>query len=116
MPFRWRVNRYLDWDGPWGWCHIEIHNLLCELVPKLHDYETMTWSEVEGPQCHFVSVDGLCGKAQRRLEELRHEVDMLFSVRITGKARVWGIREVSTLHVLWWDPEHTVYPSKKKGT
>jgi hypothetical protein len=44
----------------------------------------------------------------------RDEQARLFSLRITGKMRLWGIRDIETLRVLWWDPQHSVCPPLKK--
>lgn len=87
-------------------------------MPKLHNYESMTWAEVEGPSgSHSVDFDQLCAQAQARLAEIgRGELESLFSVRITGEQRVWGIKDVAILRIIWWDPEHSVCPSQKKHT
>ena len=44
------------------------------------------------------------------------ELESLFSVRITGERRVWGIKDVAILRVLWWDLDHSVYPVEKSHT
>jgi hypothetical protein len=115
--FRWRVRR-ADWDGQWGWHTADARVILLEVVSKLHDYETMKWAEIEGDRNHFVALDHICGDAQRRLRELglEDEVEALFSLHLTGPKRVWGIRDGAVLHVLWWDPDHTVCPSIKRNT
>jgi hypothetical protein len=115
--FCWRLGE-IDWDGPWGWEKVELSELIRVVIPKLHDYESMTWAEVEGPSgSHAVGLDQVCSQAQTRLEELgKGELETLFSVRITGERRVWGVKDVAILRVLWWDPNHSVCPSIKKHT
>jgi hypothetical protein len=78
--------------------------------------ESMTWGEVEGKTgSRFVEVTAIEGDAQRRLVEIgKDEQARLFSLRITGRIRLWGIRDIAILRVLWWDPEHSVCPSLKK--
>ncbi len=44
------------------------------------------------------------------------ETDALVSLRLGAKKRIWGVLEGSVLYVLWWDPHHEVYPSKKRHT
>jgi hypothetical protein len=80
--------------------------------------ESMTWGQVEGATgSHFVEVDAIVPDAQRRLEEIgKDEQGRLFSLRITGEMRLWGIRDIAILRLLWWDPEHQVCPSHKKHT
>lgn len=115
MPFRWRVNQ-LDWDGAWGWADIPSEVLLREIVPKLHDYETQKWGEIEGDRNHFVSLVDCIKGARDRLVEIGREEDSLFSLHLTGQKRIWGVRDVALFRVLWWDPEHQVCPSLKKHT
>ena len=33
-----------------------------------------------------------------------------------GKQRLWGFLRAGVFHVLWWDPEHQIYPSWEKHT
>ena len=42
--------------------------------------------------------------------------ETLISLRLKGRQRVWGIRILSVLNLLWWDPEHEVFHSEKKHT
>jgi hypothetical protein len=45
------------------------------------------------------------------------DVDELFSLRMGGaKKRIYGIRDRGTLQVIWWDPEHEIYPTEPKNT
>jgi hypothetical protein len=115
--FCWRVEE-LDWEGQWGWSQASRDEILRTIVPKLHNYESMTWAQVEGPSgSHSVEFDQLCPEAQARLTEIgRGELENLFSVRITGEQRVWGIKDVAILRLIWWDPSHSVCPSEKKHT
>ena len=117
FPFCWRMND-VDWDGPWGWQKVTTVELIRTIIPKLHDYETMTWAQVDGPSgSHFVDFEQLCSEAQRRLSEIgKTEQAQLFSLRMTGPKRIWGIRDVKILRLLWWDPEHSVCPSMLKNT
>ena len=115
MSFQWRVDE-IDFDGPYCWSEVDI-KLFVDLVNKLHHFETMKWSEIEGGKNHFVDTDGVCKDAQDRLSEInKAHIDRLFSLRITGAKRIWGYRDVATLKVLWWDPEHSVCPSLLKHT
>ena len=51
-----------------------------------------------------------------RAKELDEYSDAIFSFALQNKLRVIGIREDEHFHVLWYDPEHEVCPSKKKKT
>lgn len=115
--FCWRLSD-IDFEGPFGWDKAEVRQILSEIVPKLHDYESMTWGEMDGASgSHSVSVGQICEDAKERLVRIgRDEQGQLFSLRITGERRVWGVKDIAILRVLWWDPEHAVCPSQKKHT
>jgi hypothetical protein len=36
----------------------------------------------------------------------------MFRFRLGGKARLWGFRSERIFHVVWWDPDHRVYPTE----
>ena len=64
---------------------------------------------------HHVSVSVLSDRARKRLKDLNLEdMEELFSLRLSGKERIWGILTQGVLEVLWWDPAHEVCPSSKK--
>jgi hypothetical protein len=115
--FRWTLDS-VDRDGPYSILKCNVEHLLFILVSKLQSFGTMSWAEVEGKTgSHFVSVEAFSSNAQNRLSALNQEdIDSLFSLRITGKERLWGIRDRAMLKLIWWDPEHEVCPSTKKHT
>ena len=52
-------------------------------------------------------------EAAKRLTGLNLDsYDVLFSLTITGKQRVWGImiEETDTFQLLWYDSQHEIYP------
>ncbi len=113
--FEWSVEQ-IDFEGRWGWSEIKIKLFVKTILKKLKHYETMAWSEVEGSKSHFVPVNQINKSARERLRNRHLFVEQLFSLRITGKKRVWGYREGKVFYLLWWDPEHQVCPSIKRHT
>ena len=112
----WQIGR-LDEGGEWGWNLISDSLLKNEILPKIKNFESRTWADIFKDNNHEVSVYQIHKTAQKRLDELRlNDIESLVSLRLTGQKRVWGIRNVSVFRILWWDPKHTVYPSKKKHT
>jgi len=98
-----------------GW-HEIARGKLSGIRKSLQNFETMTWGEI-GNGSHCVSVDQLIPPARKRLEELKlDDVDHLFSLRVTGKERIWGIMDGAILNILWWDPRHKLCPAPKKHT
>ncbi len=114
--FCWRVDD-VDLDGNWGWDKPNSDILFKTIIPKLHNFESMNWAEVEGAENHFISCEFICKDAQNRLKDLnKSDLEEIFSLRISGKQRIFGVRIGFALHLLWWDPKHEVCPSNKKHT
>lgn len=112
----WHVS-VLDEDGPWGWTSIDKSFFFDQILPKISNFETMFWKDILGRQNHEVSVSQIIPDAQKRLTELNlDDTETLVSLRLAGKQRIWGIRIGSILRILWWDPNHQIYPSKLKHT
>jgi hypothetical protein len=107
----------LDLDGPWGWHSVTEKDLVSEVLPKLKNFESMNWTEILNRNSHEVRVSEICKDAQSRLDAISNaDIESLISLHLTGQKRVLGIRFGGALKILWWDPEHKVYPSAKKHT
>jgi len=113
----WHVGK-IDKDGPWGWKDIEPERLWNNIHSKMSSFESMTWDEVmKGGDNHPVSVDGIIPDARRRLEEIgQDDIDELFSLRLSGRERIYGIRAGHIFKVLWRDPNHQVCPVPLRHT
>lgn len=108
----------LDKDGPHGWhqCHsIAFWN---DLLPRLKSFESMKWSEITGNTgSHFIRLDQIEKSAIDRLVELQlDDIEEIYSLRISGACRIFGIMDRSTLKLIWYDPDHKVCLSRKKHT
>jgi len=92
--------------------------VLASVLARLRDMESMTWQHIESSTgSHLVAAESVCKAARDRLEEIQQDdVTNLFSLRMSGAGRVWGIRDGRVLVILWWDPCHQVCPSHKKHT
>ncbi|MBA7605625.1 hypothetical protein ES703_12759 [subsurface metagenome] len=113
LNFQWRVlERYIDFDHEdWGWGKVTIQEFFLKLLPRLYNYETMTWNDIlRRPSCHSIEVSEVCGKAQQRLEEIHPDIDTLHQIDTSRLGRLWGYREHQTMYLIWHDPKHTVYP------
>lgn len=115
----WRFG-LADKEGPWALNGCDagtVHGL----IEKLRQFETMTSAELErsGETLKHYSVDGLpTREALNRLAELNLDDQTRISrLRLDGKTRLYGfLDEDCTFHVVWWDPEHEIWPSCKKHT
>ncbi|WP_437834337.1 hypothetical protein [Sorangium sp. So ce1153] len=104
-----------DFDGPYSW-NLFSKADLDFLLLKIREIESRAWVEIDKNKKHdhYIDWDKLSQEAQRRLEalELDDGRDSLFSFRIGGKLRIYGLRINNVFCVLWWDPEHKACPSK----
>lgn len=112
----WRVS-IIDKDGKWGWGRIDSNMLWDKIHSKLKSFESMTLHEITNKGSHNIKVNQIVKDAQKRLEEIKQaDVDELFSLRLSGKERIWGIVDRNIFKILWWDPKHEICLSSKKHT
>lgn len=115
-PLAWRFSA-CDRAGAWAWTDLEIPNKYKEVMEKLHQFETKNWNDIIRGGSHPIAINDLARDARTRLRDIKQDdVDELMSFKLTGKNRVWCIKDRNIMKVLWWDPDHTVCPSKKKHT
>lgn len=105
----------VDIEGPWGFSSMEMRDLV-DVLNHLKNFEGMTWVDIErNTGSHPIEVKDIINTARKRLRKLRQDdIEELFSLRIGGRKRIWGIRVRDTLRILWWDPNHEISPSQKK--
>lgn len=112
----WAISR-IEKEGKWGWDNITSVELWDEILTKLRLFEQMTWWEIIQAGSHYVKSNQLIGEAEKRLEKLGlDDSDNIFSLRLTGKRRIWGILENGILKIIWYDPNHEICPSHLKNT
>jgi len=106
----------MDVDGPWSF-YRKASKDLRNILEKLGQFESMTWGQLKGCGHHAVPGDSLASEARKRLREIKQDdIAELFSLRLSGKQRVWGILDGAVLRLLWWDPEHKICPSPRRHT
>lgn len=93
---------------------------LIGLISKLRSFESMKINEifaVGSEHGKSYPVEDLPTSVQKRLTALgRDDETEVARLRCGGKPRLYGFLRENVFHVLWWDPEHQVYPSKKRNT
>ena len=114
----WRTG-WMDDGGTWGWSNVKKEKYR-EILQKLGHWEQKTWAQVlsEDPTSqHDVEVPKLTKDARDRLAAIKLEdYDTLFRFRLSGRERLWGIRQENIFYLLWWDPKHQVCPSTMRHT
>jgi hypothetical protein len=101
----------MDDGGEWA-CTIQN---ITSILDRLHEYERKKWHEILNDRSnHPMPCERICRGAQRRLDQIGFEnTANLYQLRIHGgggRQRLWGIRKENIFQILWWDPNHTVYP------
>jgi hypothetical protein len=97
-----------EWDG-------EIH-------PKLLEFQKLTWAEIFAQRTgskkkrhklhHDMEVFKLIPEACDRWSEIGlEEYDTAFRFRLGGERRLWGYKILATFKLIWWDPQHKIYPT-----
>lgn len=98
-----------------------VYNAFLEKIyPKLKIYEENTWDEIRQyshrrghdsvSNNHNVSIQNLSKEAQDRLVELGYsDRSEIYSLRLEGKIRIYGFREMNFLDIIWVDLEHEIY-------
>jgi len=55
-------------------------------------------------------------KASKRLADQYPDQTKIYRLRCGGKKRLYGFLAENVFHALWWDPDHEIWPTKKKHT
>ena len=94
------------------------------ILPKLCAFESMTWSKIlieAKKQNHSISLEKLNKVAKDRLADLQIEAEDIYSLRLSGKIRLYGFLVGPAYHIIWYDEDHgdndtCVCRSSLKGT
>lgn len=108
----------IKYNGEWGWKMFNDIDIIEKIIRTLGNYESMKWSDIEQKShCGSIDMTKLSNKAQNRLNKLElDDNEKLFKLVINGKKRLWGIRDGNKFNVLWYDPNHKVYPVELRNT
>ena len=109
----WRVNK-IQMADPYGW-HDMDSQTLGYIRGKLSAFESMTWNEiftVAKKQNHSISVESLkCRDAKRWMQENMPDQTELWTLRLSGKERIWGVFAEGAYLIVFWDPNHKIMPT-----
>lgn len=119
--FLWAIrNDKIDWEHSYyGFSVRRIPSFIRSIKPKLDEYATMRWCEVENKKsCHPMDASVLSKDFLNRINELFGEdaPETLYQIRLDSTHRIWGYREENIFYVMFNDPQHKGYPVKKKYT
>lgn len=91
-----------------------------EIADHLKSFESRTWKEIRHQSRkhdHPIEPAQIIARAQERLQVVtRGQYEELWRFRFTGACRIWGVRIQQIFYVLWWDPQHKIYPTDLRNT
>jgi hypothetical protein len=115
----WRY-RHADHDGPWCF-HNAAGDGFCGLLTQLASFESMTVNEAFHTGGHpgkDYDVDQIPNRdALARLDALGlADMTKIWRLRLNGTQRLYGFLQDNVFHVIWWDPDHQIWPSTLRNT
>jgi len=127
--------KYCDLDHKkWGiHAHLSSNEEPNKLIKNLISLENQTWNQIltrsgkRNSKSHSIDINTLCDEAKGRFKELfsksnpeylEEQQERIFSLYCSSKYRIFGFlsQDEKKFQIVWIDPEHKIYPSKKKYT
>jgi hypothetical protein len=118
MQMEWTKER-ADCEGNWTWGprQWEVWEWDNILAPKLSNFKSMKWREIEAAitdsghrMHHSMPIEVICDECQTRLLTLEKVDGDIYRFRLGNLRRLWGFRILNVFELLWYDPRHKVYP------
>lgn len=109
-PIGWNFGK-MDSGGKW---HCTFRRLTAHR-DHLLTFENRKCSEIfrRSGHNHPIAADVVCKTAQHRLKVMGLGDVLLHQLELAEEpGRIWGIMDHNIFHLLWIDPDHTVYPMK----
>jgi hypothetical protein len=107
----WRINRMQLMD-PYSWRKLPPDKIEY-LHKKLSEFEQRTWNEIfvdDKRRNHPLPVLELkCPLARKWMAEHMPGEDQLWTLRLSGAERIWGIFREGVYQVVFWDPNHIIW-------
>ncbi len=123
MRMTWCATRadlkdHWSWGEPRAWTEAEWSDTI---LPPMRDFAALTWGEIDrqssgtGHKMHHAhEIGDLIEEAQDRWRHLElDQFDSVFRFRFGGqKRRAWGYIVQAHFHLVWWDRDHSLYPTE----
>ena len=104
------------------WRRLSIDDIV-SMFEHLKSYEQRTWNAIiheNRRRDHPMPISTLINEAREYLTNTLRidQGDEIFRLRFEGKIRLWGFKKPGSrvFEIIWFDPEHEIYPVEKKGT
>jgi len=100
-----------DQSGPWAFTKENVGEIVwSKIFPFLRNIESQTWEEIligSKKQHHTIPIEKLNKCARDRMNELNLDCDEVISFRLGNTLRLYGIWEIATCAILWYDKNHS---------
>lgn len=105
-----------------SWATLGACELITEIISKLESYETQIWTDLKnasgakgnkhGSNSHFIDATKLPNEFKKEYIRCNfmENYDRVFSLRLTNKKRLIGYVRQGTFYILWYDPDHQIFP------
>jgi hypothetical protein len=115
----WRF-AHVDHDGPWGFSAADTE-VFCAVLRKLAAFESMTVNELfhhgDEPGKEYELARLPNAEAVTRLEAAGlGDQTKIWRLRCKGTERLYGFLDGNIFHVVFWDPQHQIWPSTLRHT
>lgn len=122
--FKWSFKSYYREHE--CWCGLDGNDVITNIIHKLEDYSTQTWSIVKtasggkgkngGSNSHYIPANKLPKGYQEKYikDGYMRNFEQVFSLRLTSKKRLIGYVSNGTFYPLWYDNDHSIFPVKHK--
>jgi hypothetical protein len=111
----WQLNRAQMAD-PYGWHDLSLKEVLYVQV-KPSELERQTWAEIFVKRKHWnhsVPVSQLkCPEARKWMRRNMPDQTELWTLRLSGAERVWGVFGQGTYLLVFWDPDHLIWDTPR---
>ncbi len=113
----WRFT-HADRESQWGLQHLTT-DMWHAILERLTHFETMTVQELRESSVYteYDLPSRMTPASLRRLEEMNlGDMTKIGRFRVWKQPRLYGFMEGNVFHVLWWDPQHEIYPWEPRNT
>jgi len=93
------------------------------ILDKILSLSKMTWIQIKSAthddgksKNHELDHTGMSAEAKERIKKKAlsdEDIDTIFSIALTNKIRLIGLKKDRVFHVIWYDPNHEFYPVDK---
>jgi hypothetical protein len=111
----WRISK-IQISSPYGWHELTAPEV-AEIKEKLGTFEKNTWRELfvrDARLNHCIPSNELkCPIARKWMTINMPDQPYLWTLRLSGAERVWGILSEGAYQIVFWDPQHLIWEVRR---